>query len=404
MLLLYNALPASGNVCGTGGMCRGTNGLAPARPKTVDDCEPMRYEERVEAFLRRYGFFILFTATGLLFFGYRYLDDLARQHYGTAPQRFIEEMTGAYAALILMPIVMWLVRQFPWSVAGWPRALVAQVFGLVGFSVAHTTIMAVSRTVLFPIAGLGGYDYGLLPYRYAMEASHDAISYTVIVVLLYITARLAVARRAEIDAVALQGKLAQAKLENLRLQLHPHFLFNTLNAISSVMYEDVSKADAMLVRLSDFLRVILNSTDVPEIPLAEEVQIERLYFGIMKARLETGLHLSSTIDEDAGKAMVPSLLLQPLIENAIEHGQGASRDPLEIAIRAQRSGALMQVQVSDDGAGFTESSEHANGRGRGIANVKSRLSHLYGSQCEFEIKSKTGGGTEVLLTFPYRES
>ncbi len=142
--------------------------------------------------------------------------------------------------------------------------------------------MWITRAAIFPIAGMGHYDYGVMTYRYPMEASHDFILYPIMIGFIYFYDRMSRARESEIAAAQLRCELSEAKLENLRLQLHPHFLFNTLNAVSAVMYEDVRKADAMLARLSEFLRVILTTSDVQEITLDEELQIERMYVDVMK--------------------------------------------------------------------------------------------------------------------------
>lgn len=341
--------------------------------------------------LRRFGWpFLLFTAIGLLFFSYHYLDDLAHMQQGTFLQRFIEEMTGAYTALPLFPFVLWFARRFPWP---------AQILGALIYSAIHTTLMAVSRAVLFPLAGLGHYDYGIMSYRYPMEASHDMIIYAVFLGLVYYYDRAQRARQAQLEAARLQTELAQAKLENLRLQLQPHFLFNTLNAISSVMYEDVRKADAMLARLSEFLRIILTTSDSPEITLDEELQIERLYVDIMKARLESGLRLEIDVDPDARLARVPPLILQPIIENSIRHGMADARPELAIAIRAARSGGTLDLRVSDDGAGMADAVPVL---GHGLTNVRSRLSQLHGNEARLHIAQLEPRGTEVCLLLPLR--
>ena len=362
----------------------------------------MRYDEGVERFARRYWLFWLFTAIGLLFFSYYYLDDLAREHRGTALPRFIEEMTGAYATMVLFPFIVSLTRRFAFSKESWATALLMHLGGLFAFSVAHTTLLALSRSVLFPLAGLGTYDYGLLPYRYPMEASHDAITYPVTVLLIVLFDRLQVARRNEVAAEKLRTELAEAKLENLRLQLHPHFLFNTLNAISAVMYEDVAKADAMLVRLSDFLRVILNSTDAQEVPFEEELQIEGMYFNIMKARLESKLQLQLDIADDVQQALVPSLILQPLIENSIEHARCGDAG-LYVMIAARRQNESVRIDVSDSGTAFATESKKGGG-GRGVANVRSRLGQFYGEAYGFEMGVGPSGGMQTTLTFPYRSA
>ncbi|HUZ50602.1 MAG TPA: histidine kinase [Candidatus Dormibacteraeota bacterium] len=350
--------------------------------------------------LRIYGLFALFTAIGLLFFSYHYLNDLADGVHGTAPQRFIEEMTGAYAALALVPFVAWVVRTFPWSRDRWYGALLAQLAGALGFSVAKTTLQEISRTLLFAASGLGHYNYGNMLYRYPMEFSNDIVVYAVIAGCIYIIARISLARAAELRASELQVALAQAKLENLRLQLHPHFLFNALNAISSVMYEDVGKADAMLARLSDFLRVILSSAEAPEVSLERELEIEGLYLDIMKARLENTLRLNVRIETGAKNARIPALLLQPIIENAIRHGMSDARTALEVTIEAERVDERTRVRIRDNGVG---PGPHRRA-GHGLANVSSRLSLLFGDSCECSIGAHDAGGTIVTLSFPYRHA
>lgn len=342
---------------------------------------------------RGYGrLFWLFTAIGLLFFSYHYLDDLARNTHGTLLPRLIEEMTGAYTALVLLPFIVWFARRYPWPL---------QIFGAIAYSAAHTTLMALTRAALFPLAGLGHYDYGIMLYRYPMEASHDLIIYAIIVGFVYFWDRSRAAREAELAAAQLQVQLTEAKLENLRLQLHPHFLFNTLNAVSAVMYEDVRKADAMLAKLSDFLRVILSTSDVREITLDEELQIERMYVEIMKARLENALHLTVTVDPDARLARVPALILQPIVENSIRHGLGSDGSGLEIAIEATRKAGTIEVHVRDNGVGISDESRSGTG-GRGLENVRSRLTHLFGEHFGLAIGQLEPRGTDVCITLPFQ--
>jgi len=340
--------------------------------------------------LRRLGWpLLLFTAVGLLFFSYHYLDDLARMQQGTFLRRFIEEMTGSYTVLVLFPFVLWFARRFSWP---------AQIGGALAFTAAHTTLMALSRALLFPLAGLGSYDYGIMLYRYPMEASQDVILYAIMIAFIYFYDRTRAARQTELDASRLQTELAQAKLENLRLQLQPHFLFNTLNAISSVMYEDVRKADAMLAGLSDFLRVILTTSDAREITLDEELQIERMYVDLMKERLENGVQLRIDAEPDARLSRVPPLLLQPIIENSIRHGVTGASGPLEIAIFARRAEARLELRVSDNGSGLHEAEPRF---GHGLTNVRSRLVHLHGDAATLRLAQLAPAGTEVFVQLPF---
>jgi two-component system LytT family sensor kinase len=345
---------------------------------------------------------VVFTAIGLLNFGHFWLDDLTRQRPGTLEPRFIEEMTGAYAALAIMPLVIWIGLRTQWTRATWLGSASLLVAGWAAYTLLHTTLLALSRAVIFPLVGLGGYDYGNLLFRYPMEASNDIVSYSIFIGFVYFFKRLDDGRKAQIEAAHLQQKLAEAKLENLHLQLHPHFLFNTLNAISAVMYDDVAKADAMLAKLSDFLRTVLATSDVREVPIEEEVRVERMYVDIMRARLERGLQMSVVVDPSAAKASVPFMLLQPLLENSIRHGMAGQRDTLAIAVEARRVGDGIVVTVADDGVGFaTPANGHA---GHGLANVESRLAYFYDGRAFFEIAPGADGGTTATLRFPFKEA
>jgi two-component system LytT family sensor kinase len=363
----------------------------------------------VPARLSRYvtwtGFFLLFTALGLLAFGYRYLDDLARQHSGTFLRRALEESTGTYSILLLLPFVFRFARGYLFKCQGWIRRIAVHLTAAVTFSILHTTLMAVSRQILFPLAGLGRYDYGVMLYRYPMELSNDVTTFTIFVVLFYFYENLRAAQAQQLAAADLQTKLAQAQLENLRLQLQPHFLFNTLNTISSVMYEDVRAADAMLTQLGDLLRLTLHASRSHEIPLAEELEITRLYLELMQKRFENKLHVSYSIDPSLEKSLVPQLILQPLLENSLRHGMKPGSTAMDIAISAQRENGNLILQIQDSGSGLAAvDPTGVFGRGLGLSNIRDRLAHLYGEQQQFSIVNRPSGGAEVTLRVPLHTS
>ena len=342
-------------------------------------------------------FFGLYTAIGMLLFSAGYLDDLSRQHYGTWPRRLTEELVGAYTALVFLPFAMWVARRFRIRRENLVPALAVTIAAALAYSVAHTTLNAFGRDAVSLATGQGAYDYGIMFYRYPMEASKDVLYFLVSIGFINFFDGLERGRAATLAASELQTQLAQAQLENLRLQLHPHFLFNTLNAISAVMYEDVAKADRMLAQLSDFLRVVLASGNVQVVPLEEELNVERMYVAIMTTRLEQRLALTVDVEPEARDAQVPFMLLQPLLENCIRHGMPPGRDRLDITIGVRRVNGSTLVEVTDDGSGFREGAR----RGHGLAIVESRLAHLFGDASDFAIATAAAGGTRVSLRFPY---
>src|SRR5439155_389782 len=186
-----------------------------------------------------------------LSFSYRYLDDLARGHEGTLARRLLEEGTGVYSVLVLLPLVLRFARIYLFEKKGWLLLAAKHLAGAVAFSAVHTSIMALSRHYIFPLLGQGPYDYGIMFYRYPMELSNDLISYTVFVVVYYYFERLRIAQAQQLAAAKLQTELAQAQLENLRLQLQPHFLFNTLKmaALFCKFWTVVAGSEKLILQL-----------------------------------------------------------------------------------------------------------------------------------------------------------
>jgi len=344
---------------------------------------------------------VLYTGIFLLMFGYHYLDDLSRGRPGTFGVRFLEEFTGVYSVLLLLPLILRVSRYCFFQVGG-VKQLAIHAPTAIAFSLAHTTLMAASRWIISPLVGMGPYDYGIMVYRYPMEMSNDFIGYTTIVLIYYFYLRMQMAQAQQLAAAELQTKLARAQLENLRLQLQPHFLFNTLNTISSVMYEDVRAADAMLTQLSDLLRLTLRTASSHEIRLAQELQITRLYLEIMQKRYEDKLRVSYAVDPGLENTLVPQLILQPLVENSLRHGFKESGGGIDISIGAHQENGSLVIQVADSGAGIGEASADAVlGRGVGLANIRGRLEQLYGAGQAFSIANGATGGAEVTLRFPF---
>lgn len=349
--------------------------------------------------------FLIYTGICVSALEYRYLDDLSRQREGTFGTRLLEETTGVYSVFLLLPFVFLFARYYLFERRGWWRRIAWHISGAIVFSFLHTTIMALSRNVLAPLLGFGPYDYGIMSYRYFMEFSNDFIGYTVIVLAYYAFERYRQAQAEKLAAAELQTKLAQAQLENLRLQLQPHFLFNTLNTISAVMYEDVRAADAMITQLSELLRLTLRALRADEIPLSEELEITRLYMELMQRRFENKLSVTYSIDPALNDSLVPQLILQPLLENSLRHGMKSGAGVMELSVSAHRENGSLILQVSDTGAGLGEMDpSRAFGRGVGLSNIRDRLAQLYGEGQHFSIANRPTGGAEVTLRVPLHPS
>jgi len=207
-------------------------------------------------------------------------------------------------------------------------------------------------------------------------------------------------RDRELEASQLSAQLSQARLEALRMQLNPHFLFNAMNTIAMlVRRNDNNRAVKMLAGLSDLLRYVLQDSTADEVPLREEVAFLERYLEIERVRFQDRLTVRLDIAEETRDALVPNLLLQPLAENAIKHGIARKVSGGTIEIAARRLGDRLIVQVSDDGAGFTAPS--LTGSGVGLANTRSRLEQLYGGRAGFELRPGSLGGAVATVSLPF---
>jgi two-component system, LytTR family, sensor kinase len=343
----------------------------------------------------------VFAALLVCFFFYRYLERVAMGQRGLPLVILIEQGSGIVGALLLFPVSYLVAVRFPLIDGGWKRYLPVHLAAVVAFSFIETTLMALQREAIFRAVGWGHYDYGYMPVRYPMEFSQFFIFYWVTAGAIYLYHEIRFAREREIRQAHLQASLAEAQLRNLRLQLEPHFLFNTLNAISAAIYEDPRVADEMIGRLSEFLRLLLKQDRSQEVPLAREIEFLRLYTRIMEARLEDRLKLSIDIDERACEALVPQLILQPLLENAIRHGMDLASFDFDIAVTARLEGNRVVISVRDHGPGLADV-PHTNG-GIGLRNTVERLKHLYGDQQTFTLRNAPGGGAIAEMHLPFRE-
>jgi two-component system LytT family sensor kinase len=207
----------------------------------------------------------------------------------------------------------------------------------------------------------------------------------------------------ELRSARLERQFSEARLNVLRMQLNPHFLFNALNTISSQVERDPRLARAMIEHLGDLLRLSLESKDKQEVPLAEEMEFLEHYVAIQKIRFGEHLKIEVAVTPEARTALVPSLFLQPLVENAIRHGVSRRASGGTVEISAARVDGRVKIRVADDGMGLPPGWDLQKSAGLGLSATRERIAGIYpDARSRFEIRNREGGGTEVEVDIPYR--
>jgi two-component sensor histidine kinase len=210
-------------------------------------------------------------------------------------------------------------------------------------------------------------------------------------------------RNGLLNAGRLQTELARAQLQALKMQLHPHFLFNTLHTISALVHEDPDRAERTIARLSELLRLFLATSAIHEVSLGEELRILDLYLEIERTRFEDRLSVHIDVPPEFRDAMVPNLVLQPLVENAIRHGVGKKSGSGWISIAAEKYGETLVLRVTDNGEGLRENAGRHPESGKGLAITRGRLESLYGPDQSLTLRDVQTGGAEARITLPFRK-
>ncbi len=211
-------------------------------------------------------------------------------------------------------------------------------------------------------------------------------------------------RASELAQSSLKTQLAQAQLKALKMQLHPHFLFNTLHSISSLVLDDPPKANSMIARLGDFLRLTLENSNQQLISLKEETEFLRCYLEIEQVRFGDRLTVAFELEPQTLSAQVPHLILQPVVENAIQHAVAPRATRGQISIEAKCHNSLLRLEVRDNGPGITSNGDLPAAKGVGLSNVRARLQQIYGSEFHFELMNAGDRGLTVLMEIPFQRA
>jgi two-component system LytT family sensor kinase len=304
-------------------------------------------------------------------------------------------LADAYIWALLAPGIYWLALRVPIGRRALPVAL--------GIHAAASVSLAVLKVTLWMLLARATDWLPVAPFTALLLGQfHGAVfAYWVILGPCLALQYYRQYRERELRAAQLEARLSQAQLEVLKIQLHPHFLFNTLHAIASLTAEDPAAATRMIAQLSELLRCSLRRIGTQEVALHEELEVVRLYAGIQLARFEDRLVVEYQVEPDTLTALVPSLLLQPLVENAIRHGIAPRREGGRVIVGARRDDRRLRLWVADDGPGLS-TGQPVTGSGLGLENTRARLAHLYGRDQSLELRNRVAGGLEVSLTFPFR--
>jgi two-component system, LytTR family, sensor kinase len=354
-------------------------------------------------------YFLLWTLLGLFYFSQGLTQRLVFRDPTPWWRYLVAWLVGVYIWALLTPAILWLGRRFPIERRDWFRRSLLQLLLSAGFSVFELGMEEAlyAGMHLFPSAPK---DFGGVLARSLVRGFHGGIlNYWIVLGLQWgvvyyhrYRERSQEVLQIQLRASELQSQLVSAQLNALKMQLQPHFLFNTLNAITVLVRQQRSRdAEQMLGHLSDLLRGVLEDVDAQEVSLHRELEYLQLYLSIEQVRFADRLRVEIAADPATREASVPQLILQPLVENAIRHGIGRSSSAGRILIRATTIDGRVEVRVQDDGPGLSAGSSWED-QGIGLANTRARLRQLYGEDASLEIGNGDERGAIVTMKFPFR--
>jgi two-component system LytT family sensor kinase len=298
------------------------------------------------------------------------------------------------------PAIFWLGRRFRFDRQGWKTAVAVHVPASLLITAAHLSLVGLLRFYLQGVRGGSPELPNTILDAFFRTVDQVLPVYWAVVGLQHAMHYYGQARAKEVRSARLETRLMESQLQALQQQLHPHFLFNTLHAISSLIHRDPEKADLMIERLSELLRITLRKVGQQEVELAEELEYVNAYLDIEQIHFGDRLQIAYRIDAGAMDALVPTMILQPLVENSIRHGLEPMLRPGTLTIEAQADGDTLWLRVRDNGAGLPKNWKRREGVG--LSNSRSRIDRLYGEQAALTVRDNPGGGVLVDIYIPLR--
>ncbi len=314
---------------------------------------------------------------------------------------FVNDSVYALIWMVITPVVLWLARRYPLTKSNLrqtiPIHLGASIVIAAFHKLSHSSLVALFRMYA------DGYVLNWNDLMSALISYFDygIPLYWIIILLNYAFDYYGRYKENEIRAVQLESQLAHAQLQALKMQLHPHFLFNTLNAISVLIQKNPELARRTVGRLSELLRYTLDNVGVQKVSLEEELEFLDRYLQIEQTRFGDRLTVKIQVDDALKSAVVPNMILQPLVENAIKHGISKKRGDALIEVQARRDNGSLTLSVKDNGIGLSDEMSGAQRDGVGLSSTRARLRELYGEAQSFELCAQPSGGAEAKVTIPF---
>jgi LytS/YehU family sensor histidine kinase len=308
---------------------------------------------------------------------------------------------SCYTWAILTPVVVYFAYRNPIKASTWKRAVplhLAASLVLVGAEISIEAMLGKLRL---------HHDLSVqeaLQHYFTRHMQVSLLTYWMLVGAVQLYRMQDEAQKRELRSFKLEAQLAAAQLEVLRAQMHPHFLFNTLQAATTLIHEDPDGAEDILVRLSALLRISVDESHIQEITLERELEVLDLYIGIQARRFGDRLRFEIAIDQDVRDCIVPALILQPLVENAIRHGVGMHKRSDTVSIRAFQEGESLHLEVRNLSSTLEDKPAQLPERGVGLANTRARLKQLYGKRQQFVLRNLEPAGVCAELSVPLRSA
>jgi len=300
----------------------------------------------------------------------------------------------------LTPLVLWFAHRYPIESGSWRRTAPLHV----AVSLLLTALQISIESYIGWIRHAHNLSFqDAVRHYFGQHIQLSLLSYWVLVATAMFYRVFDQARLRQLQSIQLEARLAETRLEMLRMQLQPHFLFNTLQAATMLIHDDPDGAEDILLRLSQLLRVSLDELNVQEIPLSREIELLECYMGIQVRRFGDRLRFDLRIDANVLGFAVPSLVLQPLVENAIRHGIGKHKENDVVSIRAFQTNHCLHLEVCNRASSLADTPERLMSRGTGLSNTKSRIEQLYGKEHSLQLCNLEPEGVCVMLSIPVRE-